>query len=428
MQPRRFTRLVSIGGAALTASVAVLAIARILLADEGLKCSYPPYCPTPCLPLHCPTPTPPVCDLSPKALAVDSSPTATSDADGVMEPGETAVVMPSWGKTVGSVSYRPPLPLCSASLTEAGSAATLTGPAAGDYAISVEAAQYGAFSNPTTLSGPNATQCAGCYAMSVMAPSGRPAPHWDASFTETLDGTLTHSKVWTLHVGDSFTDVPRSNPFYKKIETLLHRGVTSGCGPTEFCPGQDVSRGQIAVFVAKKLAGSAANIPSAGVVAFQPYPPYPAYDCKEGGTSVFTDVAPTDMFCKHIHYIAAINVDRGCGPSLYCPSRILSRLEMATFVANALFPNGGDITIPGVPLTYTDSVTGLSYSCDPASPNVHFTDVPITDPFCKDAHYLWAKGIISGCSPTEYCPIGEVTRDQMAKFLVNAFKLTLYGP
>jgi hypothetical protein len=43
-------------------------------------------------------------------------------------------------------------------------------------------------------------------------------------------------------------------------------------------------------------------------------------------------------------------------------------------------------------------------------------------------NYLWARGIISGCSPTEYCPTGEVTRDQMAKFLVNAFKLTLYGP
>jgi len=353
---------------------------------------------------------------------------ATSDADGVMEPGETVVVKPSWAKAVGSSSVGGVLPLCSTSLTEAGQAAALTGPAAGGYAITVDAAQYGTFNNPTTLSGPSASQCVGCYAMSVMAPSRRPAPHWDASFTETLDGTLTRSKVWALHVGDSFADVPRSNPFYKKIETLLHTGMTSGCSLTGFCPGQDVSRGQVAVFVAKRLAGSAANIPSAGMVAFQPYPPYAAYDCKEGGTSVFTDVAPTDMFCKHIHYIASQGIDRGCGPELYCSDRALTRLEMAAFVANTLFPNGGDITIPGVPLTYTDSVTGRSYSCDSASPNLHFTDVPDTDPLCKHANYLWAKGIISGCSPTEYCPTGEVTRDQMAKFLVNAFGLTLYGP
>ena len=132
------------------------------------------------------------------------------------------------------------------------------------------------------------------------------------------------------------------------------------------------------------------------------------------------------MFCKHIHYIASKNVDAGCDPGLYCPGDNLTRLQMAAFVAKALVEPGGD---DAVPLTYgPDPVTRLSYSCDPASPNVHFTDVPATDPLCKDANYLWAKGIISGCSPTEYCPTGEVTRDQMAKFLVNAFTLTLYGP
>jgi hypothetical protein len=43
-------------------------------------------------------------------------------------------------------------------------------------------------------------------------------------------------------------------------------------------------------------------------------------------------------------------------------------------------------------------------------------------------HFLWAKGIIAGCTSTTYCPTGTVSRDQMAKFLVNAFALQLYGP
>jgi hypothetical protein len=80
-------------------------------------------------------------------------------------------------------------------------------------------------------------------------------------------------------------------------------------------------------------------------------------------------------------------------------------------------------------MTYgPDPTTGLSYSCDAGSPNVHFTDVMATDAFCRHVHYLWAKGIIAGCSGTTYCPSGTVSRDQMAKFLVNAFALSLYGP
>jgi len=59
---------------------------------------------------------------------------------------------------------------------------------------------------------------------------------------------------------------------------------------------------------------------------------------------------------------------------------------------------------------------------------VHFSDVPATDAFCKHVHYLWAKGIIAGCSATQYCPADPVTRDAMAKFLSNAFALQLYGP
>ena len=92
---------------------------------------------------------------------------------------------------------------------------------------------------------------------------------------------------------------------------------------------------------------------------------------------------------------------------------------MAAFVAKGIVaPAGGS----AVPLTYgPDSVTGRSYSCDAASPSLSFTDVPIDSVFCKHVHYLWAKGIIGGCGTGTYCPTGEVTRGQMAKFLVNAF-------
>ena len=49
--------------------------------------------------------------------------------------------------------------------------------------------------------------------------TSRPASHWDADLEENLSsGGVQH---WKLHLGDSFTDVPRTQPFYAKIETLL---------------------------------------------------------------------------------------------------------------------------------------------------------------------------------------------------------------
>jgi hypothetical protein len=363
--------------------------------------------------------------LSTSALVVDASPTGTSDGNGVLEPGETVGVTPSWKFAHRTLSSPSP---CGAGSLETfwGTALTLTGPPAEDYVIDDDRANY----LPENCSSLRSD----CYSMSVSESTGRPASHWDAtlresvlarysirvSFSQWQSYSKSATKDWTLHIGDSFADVPRSQPFYKKIETLLHNGITSGCSPTQYCPGQKISRGQIATFTAKGLAGSAANIPASGTIGSR------AYDCSAGGVSLFTDVDPSDMFCKQIHFIVSKNVDPGCDPGLYCPGDTLTRLQMAAFVANALVQPGGDAAVP---LTYgPDPITRLSYSCDPASPNSHFTDVPDSDPLRKDANYLWARGIISGCSATEYCPTGEVTRDQMAKFLVNAFKLTFYGP
>ena len=75
-----------------------------------------------------------------------------------------------------------------------------------------------------------------CYSLSVSSPATRSLLHWDATFVET-PSTIDPAKTWKLHVGDSFTDVPRTQLFYKKIETVLHAGVTSGCGGTQYCRG-----------------------------------------------------------------------------------------------------------------------------------------------------------------------------------------------
>jgi hypothetical protein len=338
--------------------------------------------------------------IAPAGIAVDDGGSATSDNNGVLEPGETVPVKPSWRNLeAGDVDLT-------------ATASGLTGPLGPTYTVADGTGDYGAIT-PDTVG-----ECVDCYVMSASKPASRPATHWDLFFTEITNQGQT-AKVWTLHVGESFTDVPKSQPFYKKIETLLHVGITAGCTPTAYCPGDDVSRSQMAIFLARAIAGIGATLPVSGNVNGSPY------DCESGGTSLFTDVAPTDPECKAVHYIAAKNVTTGCAPNLFCPTLDVMRSDMAIFVARAIVAPGGGAAVP---LTYTDSGTGLSYSCNTASPNLHFSDIHVTDPFCKHVHYLWARGMVSGCTATTFCPTPDVTRDVMAKFLVNAFSLQLYAP
>lgn len=49
----------------------------------------------------------------------------------------------------------------------------------------------------------------------------------------------------------SFADVPPSHPFYKEIETAAAAGLTNGCSADEFCPDAPISRGNAALVVAK---------------------------------------------------------------------------------------------------------------------------------------------------------------------------------
>ena len=50
-----------------------------------------------------------------------------------------------------------------------------------------------------------------------------------------------------------FNDVPPAHPFYQYIEALAASGITGGCGGGNYCPDSAVTRGQMAVFLAKAL-------------------------------------------------------------------------------------------------------------------------------------------------------------------------------
>jgi hypothetical protein len=338
------------------------------------------------------------------ALTVDarSGQDTVSDSNGMLEPGERVLIEPAW--TNRNTFF--------ASLN--GTLASLTGPPGGIYLINDASAAYPETAPDTAVDCDDGDP-EDCYVVSVAG--ARPATHWDATAQEAVG--FGGAKVWKLHVGSSFSDVPKTHPFYRRIETILHAGITSGCTETQYCPSAPVSRDQLAIFLAKGIAALGENVPATGTLLGAPY------NCSTGGASLFADVSPADPFCKHVHYLALQNVTLGCNVAAYCPTQLVSRGEMASLLSKAMFAPGGGSAVPS---SYTDPITNLAYSCEPASPTLHFTDVPATHPFCKHIHFLWAKGIVAGCSTTQYCPAQTVNRAAMAKFVANGFGLTLYGP
>jgi hypothetical protein len=51
----------------------------------------------------------------------------------------------------------------------------------------------------------------------------------------------------------TFLDVPVGAPFHREIEALASSGITAGCTGGNYCPGNPVTRGQMAAFLARGL-------------------------------------------------------------------------------------------------------------------------------------------------------------------------------
>jgi hypothetical protein len=318
----------------------------------------------------------------------------------VLEPGESVVIAPSW--------LNP---------SDASGALTATSTAtSSDLTLSPNSAGYGSIGEGPTK------QCTSCFG--ATAGTSRPSTHWDTTITEgpvTTPSGVTPAKTWIVHIGASFSDVPVSNIFYQNVEALIHNGVTLGCEVGKYGPAGNVARDQMAAFIARAKLGGDANVPVSGVIGAQ------SYNCVAGvnGSSLFTDVAATDSFCKHVHYVKSINVTLGCtSATQYCPSDSTTRGQMARFIARAMVAPNGDA---GVPASFNNPTLSRSYDCSDGLPN-HFGDVPDTSDVCKQVHFIWANGVADGNQAGQYRSDDLVTREQMAKFLSNAFSLQLYKP
>jgi uncharacterized repeat protein (TIGR02543 family) len=115
--------------------------------------------------------------------------------------------------------------------------------------------------------------------------------------------------------GTGFTDVPVTHWAAAWIKQLAVEGITTGCGPSIYCPESAVNRDQMAIFLLRVKHSSSYTPPALG----------------SGGTG-FTDVPVTHWAAAWIKQLAAEGITTGCGVGLYCPSAPVSRAEMAMFL------------------------------------------------------------------------------------------------
>jgi len=189
----------------------------------------------------------------------------------------------------------------------------------------------------------------------------------------TASGRVNAGRVLTRRFVDTASSV-----FVNAIDWLAAEAITEGCNPPQnhrFCAGDTVTRGQMAVFLAR------------------------AFDLPAPGTDHFSDDNGT-FYEGAANRLFEAGLTVGCGESRYCGEDDISRGEMAAMLARAL----------SLPPTGSD----------------HFDDDNAST-FENAINKVADAGITVGCNPpsnNNYCPTSLVNRGQMSAFIKRSVDLT----
>lgn len=171
---------------------------------------------------------------------------------------------------------------------------------------------------------------------------------------------------WTGYFKDDDYSVHESD-----IDKLYAAGITRGCSlEAEFCPERNITRGEMAAFIARALNLTATS-----------------------GTPAYVDVAG-HYFEEDIDKIQTAGIGFGCTQSEFCPDRPLLRDEMAELLARSFgyaSPDGTDFFTDDDGNPFEGSINDLAYA-----------------------------GVTIGCDVGLYCPDRLLTRAEMASFFVRA--------
>ena len=187
-----------------------------------------------------------------------------------------------------------------------------------------------------------------------------------------------------LETQTPFVDVLESSPEAQAIACIYALGITTGTSPTSYSPAANVTRAQMASFLARlytAVTGTDAPI----------------------ADTPFTDVVTTSSAYNDIGRIYGLGITTGTTPTSYSPGANVTRAQMASFLARLYKATTGT----DAPITDTP-----------------FVDVLESSPTYNDIGRIYGLGITTGTNPTTYSPATNVNRAQMASFLARLYKAT----
>ena len=179
----------------------------------------------------------------------------------------------------------------------------------------------------------------------------------------------------------TFDDVTADQTHARAIACLNAWGVTAGIDTTTYAPQRSVTRAQMATFLARLIAALDEPLPAAE-------------------NQRFVDVSGTHA--DNIEALAAAGITQGTSDSRFSPGAPVSRAQMATFLKRVLEHLGIELPAGHAPF---DDVDG----------GVHAPAI----------NALFTAGVVQGRTTKLYDPRGEVTRAQMASFLMRVTDLAV---
>jgi PKD repeat protein len=221
----------------------------------------------------------------------------------------------------------------------------------------------------------------------------KPGSYTVSLVASNAGGSTTATKPHYLLV--SFPDVPVQPAFWAldQILACVDAGIVAGYPDGTYKPTDPVARDQMAVYIARALAGGDWHVPTG-----------PA-------TATFSDV-PIDYWAfKYVEYAVTQNVVKGYPDGTYKPADGVDRGQMAVFIARAIAtPTAGADLV-----NYTPPATAT------------FPDVPTTFWAYKYVEYIAPPsiGVTKGYPDGDYHPEYLCTRDQMAVYVARAFQLLM---
>ena len=248
---------------------------------------------------------------------------------------------------------------------------------------------------------------------SLLAVGASPA----SAVPENADNTADTAACAGDAIADNmFSDVSDDHAFGDAINCVAYYGITNGTGDgSTYSPNQDVTRAQMAVFIARSAGVAGVDVGS--------------------GSGGFSDIGDTWQEAQDaINGLASSGMIPKGGD--FRPDDSITRAEMATFLIGLLAKAAGNVTIDSSGAIQL----GTGGSTDVADD--WFADARASQPRARDAEIsaLYELGVTKGRgaaavqddskSPldTNYEPAGTVNRGAMAEFITRALAHTSVRP